>query len=214
MNAEQMELGMPVYDRTMKFIGTVARTWSPEGVANPPEPLSGGTFRLEVGNRILDDGVAYFQLHRLLAPDWFILFTDVANMLPHYVLLTLAEEEGRRSGWQVKPIVYPTPHRMPSAHTRETKASLAVPVSRYPGARTKEDEPAREGAIENDCQLQAALSSIGYWKASIAAGTQSWLAEEQVQHEIKAWHRRVEDYRRRQAREEVASQPTEPVRAA
>lgn len=51
MNAEQIELGTPVYERAMKMIGTVARDWSPEGVANPPDPLAGGTFRLEVGDR-------------------------------------------------------------------------------------------------------------------------------------------------------------------
>jgi hypothetical protein len=53
--------------------------------------------------------------------------------------------------------------------------------------------------IEYESQRHAALSWITYWKASISAGEQSWLAGEQALEEIMKLHRQVDAYERRSA---------------
>ncbi len=53
--------------------------------------------------------------------------------------------------------------------------------------------------IENESQRQAALSWIRYWKESVSAGGQSWLAGEQALGEIMQLHQRVNEYEKRMA---------------
>ncbi|GAC1328531.1 MAG: hypothetical protein NVSMB22_20410 [Chloroflexota bacterium] len=53
--------------------------------------------------------------------------------------------------------------------------------------------------IENDRQRQAALSWIRYWKASAAAGGQSWLGGEQDLEEIMRLHKQIAEYDKRVA---------------
>jgi hypothetical protein len=130
------------------------------------------------------------------------------------VLLRLTQKEGRRSSWSGKPLVYPAQRQKPSTQTSEAKAPLLVPVPRNPGTRAEQDVPPEDGAIESERQLHAALTWIDYWKAYLAEGAQSWLAEEQARHEIMQWQYRIDDYRRRQAREQEATQAEDGVRVA
>ncbi len=53
--------------------------------------------------------------------------------------------------------------------------------------------------IENESQRRAALSWITYWKASVSAGEQSWLAGEQALGEIMRLHQQVAEYEQRSA---------------
>lgn len=53
--------------------------------------------------------------------------------------------------------------------------------------------------IENEKQRQAALSQIKYWKDSVSAGDQSWLAGEQALAEIMQLHQMVDEYEKRTA---------------
>ena len=59
--------------------------------------------------------------------------------------------------------------------------------------------------IETDRQRQAAASWIQYWKASIAAGEQSWLGQEQAQESIMALHKQVDAYDKRARRRDADS---------
>lgn len=177
-------------------------------VADPPEAHS-GTFRIDVGERILEDGVGYFQLHRPLAPDWFIPFTDVANVLPLYVLLAVTEEEGPRSGWHIKPVANPNHPQVLSSGMIEKE--IAPPADA--GQMVRADQPVQPWKIENDRQLEAALSWADYWRQAIADGAQSWLAVEQARYELQKLHRRTEEYRQRQAQEKAATESSEAVLA-
>lgn len=51
--------------------------------------------------------------------------------------------------------------------------------------------------IETEHQRQAALSAIRYWKESVSAGEQSWLAHEQALEELMKLHRQVDSYEKR-----------------
>lgn len=51
--------------------------------------------------------------------------------------------------------------------------------------------------IETERQRQAALSWIGYWKASVSAGEQSWLGQEEALETIIALHRQIDAYEKR-----------------
>ena len=51
--------------------------------------------------------------------------------------------------------------------------------------------------IETERQRQAALSWIGYWKASVSAGEQSWLGQEEALETIMALHQQIDAYERR-----------------
>lgn len=55
--------------------------------------------------------------------------------------------------------------------------------------------------IETERQRQAAAGWIQYWKASIAAGEQSWLGQEQAQETMMALHTQVDAYDKRARRE-------------
>ena len=59
--------------------------------------------------------------------------------------------------------------------------------------------------IETERQRQAAVSWIQYWKASIAAGEQSWLGQEQAQETVMALHTQVDAYDRRARRRDADS---------
>lgn len=51
--------------------------------------------------------------------------------------------------------------------------------------------------IETEGQKRAALSSIAYWKASVSAGQQSWLAGEQALGEIMRLHKQIDEFDKR-----------------
>jgi hypothetical protein len=57
--------------------------------------------------------------------------------------------------------------------------------------------------IETERQRQAAVNSIEYWKASIAAGDQNWVGEEQAQETFMALHAQIEAYDKRAARRDA-----------
>ena len=60
--------------------------------------------------------------------------------------------------------------------------------------------------IETDRQRQAVVSWIQYWKASIAAGEQSWFGQEQAQETVMALHAQVDAYGKRALRCNADSQ--------
>jgi hypothetical protein len=51
--------------------------------------------------------------------------------------------------------------------------------------------------METERQRRAAVSWIQYWKASISAGEQSWLGQEQAQETVMALHTQVVAYDKR-----------------
>lgn len=53
--------------------------------------------------------------------------------------------------------------------------------------------------MENEAQRQAALSWMKYWKASVLAGGQSWLAGEQALAEIMVLRQRIDEEEKRTA---------------
>lgn len=57
--------------------------------------------------------------------------------------------------------------------------------------------------IESESQRSAAVSRIQYWKASISAGEQSWLGQEQAQKRVMALHEQVDAYDKRMRRGEA-----------
>jgi hypothetical protein len=59
--------------------------------------------------------------------------------------------------------------------------------------------------IETESQRQAAVGRIQYWKASISAGEQSWLGQEQAQETFMALHTQVDAYDERARRREADS---------
>ena len=63
--------------------------------------------------------------------------------------------------------------------------------------------------IETERQRQAAVSWIQYWKASISAGEQNWLDQEQAQETFMALHTRVDAYDKRAARRDADRRASE-----
>lgn len=51
--------------------------------------------------------------------------------------------------------------------------------------------------IETERQRQAAISWIQYWKASIAAGEQSWQGYEEALATVMALRKQIEEYDQR-----------------
>lgn len=51
--------------------------------------------------------------------------------------------------------------------------------------------------IETERERQAALGWITYWKESVSAGGQSWLAQEQALENIMKLRREVDAYEKR-----------------
>jgi hypothetical protein len=51
--------------------------------------------------------------------------------------------------------------------------------------------------IETERERQSALSWIRYWKASVSAGEQSWLGQEQALETIMTLHTQVDAYEKR-----------------
>jgi hypothetical protein len=67
--------------------------------------------------------------------------------------------------------------------------------------------------IETESQRQAAMSWVRYWRASVSAGQQSWLGQEQAQETLMALHKQVDAYDKR-VRASTIGSLSDDVRAA
>jgi len=77
------------------------------------------------------------------------------------------------------------------------QAAASRPHTEVPSAIAGRSMPMSQ--IRNEHQRQAALSWIEYWRTSVRAGDQSWLAGEQALDEIMTLHRGIDAYDRRTA---------------
>lgn len=97
-----LELGMEVYTADGTDLGKVKRIWRPNGSVEPPEstPVT-GTMTINPGSRGPAGG--YFLVARPLAPDWYVPFRDIRDVVAGRVVLNLTIEEARRHPWQEPP---------------------------------------------------------------------------------------------------------------
>jgi hypothetical protein len=101
-NGEALEPGMAVYTAEGTDLGSVKRIRHDDGSVEPAEttPVT-GTMRVNPGSRSLTHG--YFLVSRPLAPDWYVPFSAIRDVLPGRVVLNVTIEEARRFPWQELP---------------------------------------------------------------------------------------------------------------
>jgi hypothetical protein len=100
---ESMRVGMRVLSSDEKALGTVRRIWYPDGRVEPPDSVDPGLVQLETLDRGDTADLGYFEVDRFLAPDWYVPFAAVRNVVDSHILLDVSEDDAERFAWQKRP---------------------------------------------------------------------------------------------------------------